>query len=405
MIRTWAGVIWVAMVGGLAGCAGPYVKAQQQYWQGNPDEAIVLLQPELDKAIEKDSDAKNLYLWDMGIYCFSIGNYECAIEDFRRSVSDYEQIDGAGKTIAKVFTSASSQKYVGDPVEVSVAYLFLGLAYYMTGDYQNALVGLRRSIEEDLCKDPGCEGDMGTTNFLLGECYARVGRWDDATVAYRRAVQYNPDLIPAYVALYWALQEQGRTSDVEAVLGEIQSRVEPAYFEAIRAHQGRGVTLVLFTERASAVRRDALTGAFRNRADFGQAIQAWQVTTRPTDMTCKLSMADRMHTHFKMQGGASNEAKQQATRYAASQAMQQIPCLAAFAPSTEADVRYWVTLPGYFYIGYVPLEPGTYDMSVSAFDQRFRPASHFAASWTGIEVKENHRALVLSSGYVRKALF
>ena len=381
------------------------MKAQQQYWQGNPDEAIVLLQPELDKAIEKDSNQKNLYLWDMGIYCFSTGNYECAIDYFKKSVSDYEQIDGAGKTLTKVFTSASSQKYVGDPVEVSAAYLFLGLAFYMTADYQNALIAFRRSIEEDLCKEVGCEGDMGTTNFLFGECYARVGRWDDAAVAYRRAVQYNPEFVPAYVALYWALREQGQTSDMESVLGEIQTRVDPTYFEAIQAHQGRGVTLVLFTERASSVKGDFLTGAFRNRSDCGQVVHAWRVTTAPAEVPCQLSMADRMHTHFKTQGGAAGEAKQQATRLVAAKAMQQIPCVGAFAPSTDADIRYWVTLPGYFYIGYVPLDPGTYSMSVAAFDQKSRPAAHFSKSWAGIEVKENHRALVLSSGYVQKALY
>ena len=95
--------------------------------------------------------------------------------------------------------------YAGDPVEISVAYLFIGLCYYYEADYSNAMIALRRSIEEDQTKEVGREGDMGITNFFMGESFSRFERWDDAAVAYRRAAEFYPELVPAWIRL-WQLE-------------------------------------------------------------------------------------------------------------------------------------------------------------------------------------------------------
>ncbi|MFA4946920.1 MAG: tetratricopeptide repeat protein [Candidatus Krumholzibacteriia bacterium] len=381
------------------GCATPYMKAQQAYFKGDPATAEIVLAPVAQKETEKNGKLKNLYLWDMGIYRFSQGDYDGAIEVFMQSVKDAERIHDAGETMGAAVTSAASQQYVGDPVEISMAYLYLGTSYFMKGDYQNALIGFRRSIEEDLSKDEARRGDMGITNFLLGECYSRTGNFDDAVVAYRRAIQHEENLVPAYASLYWALKKQGNGSDVARIQEEIEKRAGKGYLESIDGTAGQGIIVAMFAGQASRVKGDMFLGAFRQRDEFGFKVASWEASINPADPHLALFPTDNMHEHFKDQGGMGDEAKKQATRLVASKAMSAIPILGLFAPSTKADLRFWPTLPGTVHVGYLPTQPGSYNISVKAYDKNQKPLSGYFQTWAGVIVPENRRALVVLTSW------
>jgi tetratricopeptide (TPR) repeat protein len=381
------------------GCATPYMKAEQAYFKGDPATAEKTLAPIAQKETKKNGKLKNLYLWDLGVYRFSLGDYDGAIEVFMQSVTDAERIHGAGENVGAAVTSAASQQYVGDPVEISVAYLYLGMSYFMKGDYQNALIGFRRSIEEDLSKDEARRGDMGITNFLLGECYSRTGKFDDAIVAYRRAIEHEENMVPAYASLYWALKKQGNVSDIARIQGEIEKRAGKEYLASIDSTAGQGIVVAMFGGKASRVKGDALLGAFRQRNEIGQKVANWEASTNPADPYLALFPADNMHEHFKDQGGLGGEAKKQATRLVAAKAMSAVPILGLFAPSTQADVRFWPTLPGTVHVGYLPAQPGRYDINVKAYDKDRKPLNEFYQTWAGVVVPEKERALVILTSW------
>lgn len=396
MARKYLFVITIAALCYLTGCApNPYVKAEGHYFQGDPATAEEVLLPLSEEETTKDGKMKNLFLWDLGIYRFAQGNYEGAIECFMASVKDKEAIHDAGETTKAVLTTSSSQKYVGDPVEVSVAYLYLGLSFYMNGDYKNALVALRRSIEEDLSKDMANVGDMTFTNYMLGECYSKTGDLDDAIVAYKRALEYSEDFVPAYIDLYNAFVKRGDASNLQLILDEIEKRVSEDYLTAIKNNPEQGITFIMMSGRPSPVRADGWIGAFRKRKDLKYNAMFWEMSCGASSPYHEMFLADNMHEHFKDQGGLSDEVKQQATRAVAAEAMKQVPILGLFAPDTKADVRYWPTMHGRVYIGFYPTEPGTYDIKLRAFDKDRKPLLDYSMSWEGIDVEENKRSLII----------
>ncbi|MBN2184526.1 MAG: tetratricopeptide repeat protein [Candidatus Krumholzibacteriota bacterium] len=388
----------VALSGFLFGCSTPYIKAQGKYFSGDPAAAEEILAPAAEKEVEKSGKNKNLYLWDLGVYRFFQGNYDGAIESFHAGVVDADMLHTAGETVGAAFTSASSQNYVGDPVEVSLAYFYLGLSYYMKGDYQNALVGFRRSLEEDISKDLARQGDIGITNYMMGEVFFRTGRYDDAAVAFKRAVDYKEGFLPGYAGMYQSNVNLNRVSDLGIIEEKIVSIGGQGYFDGVRENSGSGITLLMMSGRASKVKSDAFTGAFRNRAEFTQPDPYWKGRVDENSGEYRLYLADRMHDHFEDQGGAGDEVKKQATRALVSEGMKAIPVLSLFAPSTAADVRYWPTLPGGFYVGYFPLEPGSYSVEVTGVN-RSGADPDTGNQWDGIEVKENRRTLVVMNSF------
>jgi len=380
------------------------VKAQQEYWKGDAQAARETLQPELDKNVEKDTKAKNLFLWDMGVYCFSVADYECAAEMFEASVQAYQEIHGTGKTAKSMFKSASGMKYAGDPVEISTAWLFMGLSFHLSGNTSNGMVALRRSIEEDICKEADCEGNMVVTNFLMGEYYRRQGAFDDAVVAFRRAIQFSPDLVPAYVGLHEALSAQGKVSDAEQAYEQLSERVDPSYLADIKECGDQGALVVMYGERCPSVTKDMFTGMFRKRRDIRAGISSWQISANPSGGQYQMNLADQMSTHVHEQGGFGGEAKKQVTRAVVGTAMKQIPCVGLFAPSTDADLRYWATMPGSFYIGYIPLKSGEYNFQVTGFDHKGREVPMYAKNWSSIIVEEGVKPMIFASGYTPAAL-
>ncbi len=386
------------MSGFLFGCAAPYSQAQFKYFKGDPVGAEEILTPLVEKEVEKSGRNQNLYLWDLGVYRFFQGNYDGAIESFKASVVDADMLHSAGETAGAALTSASSQRYAGDPIEVSIAYFYLGLSYYMIGDYQNALVGFRRSLEEDISKDMARQGDIGITNYLMGEAFFRTGRYDDAAVAFKRAADYKKSLLPAYAGMYQSNVLLNRTSDLGLIEEQIVSLGGQRYFDSVKETGGSGLTLIMMAGRASKVSADGFIGAFRKRDEFKQPSSDWKIRIDKGRGQFDLYLTDKMHDHFKDQGGAGDEAKKQMTRAMVSQGMKAVPCLSAFAPSTDADLRYWVTVPGAFHVAYMPVMPGSYSIAVSGVDQKWcYPGT--GDLWEGIEVKDITRTLLVMNSF------
>ncbi|MCG7852452.1 MAG: tetratricopeptide repeat protein [Methanosarcinaceae archaeon] len=380
-----------------AGCASPYISAEGEYFKGDPAAAEQILTPSAEEAVKKNSREKNLMIWDLGVYRFAQGNYDGAIEAFMEGVRDVEELHSTGQTVAAALTSASSQKYIGDPVEISMAYLYIGLSYFMKEDYQNALVGFRRSLEEDLSKDEARQGDMGITNFMMGETFLRVGKYDDAAVAFRRAIEQHDDFAPAYMGLSFALDKMGSTSDLARIKSKLDTLI---YDDNIKKnwseYPDQGITVVMFSGKASKVQKDAFTGSFRKRSENQHNAKKWLLNVLPEPGRANLYFSDAMHEHFTDQGGLGDEVRQQTTRAVIGTGMK---ALFGFGINTDADIRYWPTLPGYIYVGYVPVPAGNYSIEVEGLGNSNKLIEAFSREYDGIEVVDGKRTLVVITSF------
>lgn len=387
----------IASVYLLAGCSSPYVGAQSKYYKGDPAAAEEIIAPVSEKALKKNSNNKNLLLWDLGVYRFAQGNYDGAIQTFMQSVRAVEDIHGAGRTALSALTSAAGQEYVGDPVEISMAYLYIGLSYYMKRDYENALVGFRRSLEEDLSKDESRQGDMGITNYVMGECYFVTGRYNDAVVAFKRTVEKDENFVPGWVGLYQALTKLGDTAELPMVEKKLSEKVESGYMERVLENSQQGITVVMFAGHASKVEKDAFLGAFRKRHEIKIDNKPWKVNVFPEKKSYETFYADKMHDHFTDQGGLGDEARKQATRALISAGFE--ICLGGGGPSSDADVRYWPTMPGYIYVGYLPVDPGCYSLELESEGKKGQLVKKATGNWEKIVVEEGKRTMVVVTSF------
>lgn len=390
----------------LAGCAGMAKKTHYDYYYaGDPVEAERIIAPHAEKAALEDSKQKNLLLWDLGVYQFSQGKYKEAIESFKQSVLDRERLYGTGETVKTVaLKSASSSKYLGDPVEVSVAYFYIGLSYFMLDDLENALVAFKRSTEEDLSGEEEKIGDMAVTNYMMGECYVRTHQYDDAIVAYRRALSHADGLLPAYAGVLHSARASKDQSAFEFAEQALKERADAGYVERILENPHRGVTVLLLGEWPDAVAADGWTGAFRKRQEISSKVtdgRTWRITTDHGDSRV-LCEADYMHTHFTDQGGFGGEAARQVTKAVVGQGLKKLG-FGFLAPKTDADVRSWRTMPGRVRIGYVPTDAGSHTVTVSMTDKKGVEALTARQEFLDVSVPEDGRVLLIVNEFVKNS--
>lgn len=385
-----------------AGCAvNPYIKSHQQYFSGDPAAAEQTLTLEAQKEATKDGKWKNLYLWDLGIYQFNQGKYKEAIDSFKASVLDRERMYGTGETVKTVaLKSSSSSKYLGDPVEVSVAYLYLGFSYLLRGDLENCLVAFRRSTEEDLSEDEQRIGDMAITNYMMGECYLRTQQPDDAIVAFRRALASSPDFVPAYIGMLHAAGQNKDLSTQEFARAEMAKRLSPEYLAQLDSQSSQGIVVVLANDVPDFVSKDMWVGMFRKREEVASNIGRWQLRIEQAVTPVAMSQADHMHTHFKDQGGFQGETTRQLAKAAMGQGLKRLG-LGFLAPNTDADIRYWSTMPGRFHVGYLPIAPGTYNVSLQCFDKKDKEFTTLGRQWSGVVVQDGQRAILIANSFVK----
>jgi tetratricopeptide (TPR) repeat protein len=374
-----------------SGCVTVHQKALNYYAAGDPALAETTIEPLLEDPENKDYI---LCLWDDGMFRFSQGNYKGAIEDWMKAGELTGVEPGALETSLELFSSDASKRFLGDPVEHSVSYLYVGLAFYMLRDYEKATIAFRKSLEWDFSTEQERQGDMVITNMLLGECYARAGEHDQAAVAYRRALTANPDCVAAGIGLCRELRAMGDDMQAKKYCDEIAAK-EPEGYVASLEEDTSGILVVVMSGPAPSVEKDAYLGAFRKRVNVKTPLDHWKIECVDEKEDVDASLADDLLTHFKDQGGESGQAVRKGVQVAASAVMKEVPILGLFAPSTEADVRYWSTLPGDVFVAYLPATPGTHTICARAYDKKDRPLDNYRQIWHYIPVREGENTVVV----------
>ncbi len=365
--------------------------ALMYYRNGDPFMAEETFTPVLQEALEKDSKDAILYLWDMGMFRFAQGNYMGANEAFLKSNELLGYEPGAMETGIELLSSDASKRFLGDPVESSMAFLYVGLGFYMMGDYENALVGFKKSLEWDYSSDPERQGNMVITNMMMGECYSKSGESDQAVVAYRRVLQSQPDFIPAHVGICREIKKTGSSTHATEYFAELKTRVSGEYMDALEKQQG-GVLLVIMSGSVPEVKD---VGGFRKRKEREDPIFRWRVKSTGMNAYVDASVADKLLAHLQDQGGEGGQVTRKVAQVAASSVMEEVPILNLFAPSTDADVRYWSTLPASVFAAYVPLAPGLHTIRATAYDHNEAILKNYQQTWHYVPVREGETSVLV----------
>jgi hypothetical protein len=143
------------------------------------------------------------------------------------------------------------------------------------------------------------------------------------------------------------------------------------------------------------VKKDEFLGAFRKRQEVKTKLDHWVIECIDVNHQADASLADNLLEHFKDQGGESGQALRKGIQTAVGTAMKDVPILGLFAPSTEADVRYWSTISGRVYAAYLPVAPGVHTLRATAYDKRNKPLENYRQVWHYIPVHEGQNTVVV----------
>lgn len=190
-----------------AGCAGPSDQygrmAFNSYARGDYAGAQEVLRP-LARKTDENFVLNNVRLGSAALAEQDLDTAESAFLAAYEVINAVGTNDG-GRTLGAVLVDEKLRIWRGEPYERAMANFYLGLVYYMRGDYDNARAGFENSLFK--LRDYVDEGSAGNadayrdveSNFALGSLmlarsWQRLGRDDKAGQHFERAAELRPYL-------------------------------------------------------------------------------------------------------------------------------------------------------------------------------------------------------------------
>jgi tetratricopeptide (TPR) repeat protein len=193
-----------------AGCATPDVKAERavnEYYSGNFHSAQKALVP-----VAKKTD-ENYVLNNDRLGSSALADYDLDQAE-RALLKSYEVINSTGvNDPGRAFNAAvvgeSNKIWKGEPFERAMTNFYLGLVYYMEGDFnnsrgafENALFKLRDYGDADKPDQyQEFESNFTLAYLMLAKSWQHLGRDDKAQDMFATVAKLRPDLQPTVAAL------------------------------------------------------------------------------------------------------------------------------------------------------------------------------------------------------------
>jgi tetratricopeptide (TPR) repeat protein len=171
------------------------------YLSGNFTLSKRVLEPLAEKT-DQDYVLNNLRL---GAAAFAMHDFDSAERAYVRAyqIMNATKVNDAGREAAMVWLSEDKRVWRGEPYERAVANLQLGMLYYAQNDYnnargafENALFKLRDYKSADDKNYDEQESDFVIALLMLGRTWTMLGRTDEATRYFDRAVSLRPNVGP-----------------------------------------------------------------------------------------------------------------------------------------------------------------------------------------------------------------
>ncbi len=192
--RTRSAVLLAALLI-LPGCAAYHERMQAveaPLVAGEPRKALEALDDDGEHAAEQD---RPLYLLNRGLLLFQLEDWDGAIQALTEAARLLEEaaVVSVSEQAAAVSVNEGRRSYAGAPYERRLVHVFLALAYLSAGHLEEARV---EALQIDLVSQAlGQRGEPEDpfARWLAGMIFEALGEWDQARVAYLKALEAYDD--------------------------------------------------------------------------------------------------------------------------------------------------------------------------------------------------------------------
>jgi len=281
----------------------------------------------------------------LGVAAMASRDYNTAEWALDQALDRIEAIyanDAAAKAARSKFTLESIKDFKGDPYERAMAYYYRGLLFLREGDYGNARASfVSAEYQDTVSESEEFQSDFALMNYLAGWSAQCMGNTALANDSFAAAAKIDAKLAaPAPKAKTLVIAESGQ--------GPVKLR------------RGKSAQLVTLAPSMDYAPATAPAPTFANASLARAGDMTFQATTRggrafDAIMNGKVAYKDTMNTISDI---ASIASTMLADKIPGLSMLSMFGGLGAGALSdatkTQADVRYWDTLPDAVFVTAVP---------------------------------------------------
>lgn len=353
----------------LNGCAGRLNKASQEYYAGQPREALALL----EKGESFSSRNELLFLMEKGLVLHQLGNYRQSAEQLLQAAQLIDQFYfiSLSEQATALATNDWLTRYKGEYSERLWVHSYLMMDYLLLGEYDSALVEAKQALKV-LGRHQEALKDDYFTRALIALCFANLGEDNDAYLEYSKLARDLPDPAPVSRDIVTLAGRLGMPDEVEKYRPYVVSPLAQESSE-----------LVLFVANGRIPRKQpgnfVLPPSIRFSFPYYQdqhTLQPWLRVDPPV-----AGMLAPVSTDMAVVAQSSLEARRvqiitrETARAAAKEAVSQsvgkdhgsaaeIAVRLGLFLLEEPDVRCWQTLPGRLTLLRIPLSPGHHHLTL-----------------------------------------
>jgi tetratricopeptide (TPR) repeat protein len=140
---------------------------------------------------------KDYVMWSMDYVslCLMGGNYDAAKAELMKCSGDIRGRKDTDKETAAALGNEAAKIFKGEPFERAMVCTYLGMLYYMAGDYNNARIFSAQADMEDATTEEDMKDyrhDFQVAHYWLGRAFLKLGQEDNARIAFQKASTFLP---------------------------------------------------------------------------------------------------------------------------------------------------------------------------------------------------------------------
>ena len=177
-------------------------RAVEAYVLGDPARAAEKLRP-LAERKDENFVLNNCRLGSSALATYNLTDAENAFLNAYEVINSLG-VNNGGRSLGASLVDEKIKIWKGEPFERAMANFYLGLVYYMRRDYDNARAAFENSLfklreyadKNEVKKDDYTEreSDFAISWLMLGRCWQKLGREDEAAKYFAKLQQSRPDL-------------------------------------------------------------------------------------------------------------------------------------------------------------------------------------------------------------------